>query len=408
VTASSLRLLIFLLLTVLALPGCTTRRGGGSGGGDDDDSADDDDDNGDDDDLFNPDDDDAGPDDDDAGPDDDDAGPDDDDAGPDDDDAGHDDDDAGPDDDDVGPDDDDIGPDDDDTAVPGECTPFAWLSCSAPDDSNTTNSGSATDSIDNYSCPASGLTGPEMAYWFSAPDTGTYTVNLTGLSSDLDLLVLEGYSCDSNADCPDYSGGSGSEQIVWTASAGDDFVIVVDGDNNASGNYDIEITCPVTGDDDDSTASDDDDSFGDDDDSFGDDDDFTPPVGGCTDNETETNDTQGTADGPLTSPTDSWCGSISGAGDSDWYEMTVTSSLTSLIMTTDFPASLSCSGTNVDTELFYYDSTGTLLDSDDDGGDNTLCSLIVANNVSPGTYYVKVEHYSNSGSGDYQLDVAFN
>ena len=399
------QLLLLLALLAMTLPACgaRTRGGGGGGGDDDDDSAD----PADDDDLFNPDDDDTVDDDDvvtddddvvtdddDVVTDDDDTFTDDDDTFTDDDDTFMDDDDTFTDDDDTFVDDDDTFVDDDDATTSGQCQPFTWLSCGSPSDSSTTTSSNATNAVDTYSCPASSLTGPEMAYWFTAETTGLHTIVLSGMSADLDLVILEGYDCTTTATCADYAGSSSAETAQWTASAGDDFVIVVDGWSGASGAYDIELTCPDTGDDDDATMGDDDDFTSDDDDAST----------GC-DSESEPNGSASQAEGPLYGPSAAFCGSISSTGDSDWYEIVVTSSLTSLTMRTDQAGSCTAAG-SVDTELHFYDSTSTLLESDDDGSAN-YCSLLVRNNVSPGTYYVAVEHYSNSGTGTYRLDIEF-
>ena len=107
----------------------------------------------------------------------------------------------------------------------------------------------------------------------------------------------------------------------------------------------------------------------------------------------------------MNGPADAFCGEISPTGDSDWYEITVTSTLSSLTMRTDENGSCSSSVGQVDTELHFYDSAGSLLESDDDGASASLCSLIVRTSVSPGTYYVAVEHYSNVGTGTYRLDI---
>jgi subtilisin-like proprotein convertase family protein len=268
------RLFLLLALAALLLPGCTSRRGGGGGGGDDDDDSVS---SGDDDDLFNPDDDDVVTDDDDVVTDDDDVVTDDDDVVTDDDDVVTDDDDTTPeddddttpvddddttpvDDDDTTPvDDDDTAPvDDDDTTPPtGGCSPTGFLSCLSPTVSGSTTSGLATDDVDSWACPAGSMTGPEIGYWFTAPEAGDYAIVLSGMTVDLDLIVLEGTACSSSAACADYAGTAGVETATFTASAGDEFVVVVDGYNGAQGSFSLAVQCPDGGgDDDDATGSD--------------------------------------------------------------------------------------------------------------------------------------------------------
>ena len=226
-----------------------------SGPVDDDDSGPlDDDDSGplDDDDSGPVDDDDSGPvDDDDSGPlDDDDSVVDDDDSGPvDDDDSAPDDDDSAPDDDDSASDDDDSAVDDDDSAVEPETCGAAWtLGCgvSGADSHNNGDAGS-TSVVDSWSCDA-GLseTGPEYVYEIMTPVPASYTLELTGLTDDLDLFLLDGDAdCDPSS-CIDHSAGVGTadESITFVATAGQTFHVAVDGFSGAVSDYTLSLTCP--------------------------------------------------------------------------------------------------------------------------------------------------------------------
>jgi hypothetical protein len=246
----------------------------------------------DDDDSVAADDDDATPDDDDATPDDDDATPDDDDVVVDDDDVVVDDDDVVVDDDDVVVDDDDVVVDDDDSVVVDDddsvvvddddsvvvddddvvvddddvvlpTCPSDFLACDGPLSHTWSNAGlGSTSDMNGYSCVSgAGHTGPEYHYAFTAPADGDFTVETTGTSADLDVYILEGSDCDETACVEDGSSGNGNEDVSFQASAGDTFVIVVDGWNGAISDYTITLSCDLDqADDDDSVVADDDDS----------------------------------------------------------------------------------------------------------------------------------------------------
>ena len=296
--------LLGLLTLALALAGCpTTAPDDDDTGSEDDDDALDDDDSGPDDDDSALDDDDSGPDDDDSGPDDDDSGSDDDDSGSDDDDlvddddsalddddSALDDDDSTPvddddvvvddddsapvDDDDVVVDDDDSAPvddddsapvddddsatvddddvaDDDDSAATVESCVVEWsLDCGVADaDSYNNGSFGSTDQVAEYSCsPGLSEDGPEYVYEVVVPVADSYTVELTGLSADLDLFVLDGSvgDCDP-AQCLEYSAGVGTADESATfvaAAAGDVFYVAVDGFAGAVSDYTVTLSCP--------------------------------------------------------------------------------------------------------------------------------------------------------------------
>jgi hypothetical protein len=126
------------------------------------------------------------------------------------------------------------------------------LSCSAPSDIRRNDDPTRSrDMVDVYSC-VNDLTGPEVAYYTYASTAGTYTVELTGTTADLDLIVLEGtFSvCDPTTACLGTGGrtvGSGNETVTFTATAGRYYWIVVDGRNGAVSNYTLKMratSCP--------------------------------------------------------------------------------------------------------------------------------------------------------------------
>ncbi|WP_082730349.1 MULTISPECIES: M10 family metallopeptidase C-terminal domain-containing protein [Sphingomonas] len=83
-------------------------------------------------------------------------------------------------------------------------------------------------------------------------------------------------------------------------------------------------------------------------------------------------------------------------GDHDWYRITLTAGQ-SYVFTTQ-----SIAGSNPDSFLNLRDSTGALLGSDDDGGDNTY-SLFAYAATTSGTFYIDAGTYNDQGTGTYRL-----
>ncbi|MCP5527885.1 MAG: PPC domain-containing protein [Verrucomicrobiales bacterium] len=86
-------------------------------------------------------------------------------------------------------------------------------------------------------------------------------------------------------------------------------------------------------------------------------------------------------------------GVIESAGDIDYFEVSVSSSTTLTAYTTG----------STDTYGYLYNAAGTQLASDDDSGEGYNFALSYP--VTTGTYYVKVRHYSSTGTGPYTLYV---
>ena len=82
---------------------------------------------------------------------------------------------------------------------------------------------------------------------------------------------------------------------------------------------------------------------------------------------------------------------IESEGDEDTYRITASSSGRLTVHTTG--------GTDTFGELL--DASGNVLGSDDDGGADTNFRLTWP--VSPGTYYVRVRHFADEGTGDYAV-----
>lgn len=87
--------------------------------------------------------------------------------------------------------------------------------------------------------------------------------------------------------------------------------------------------------------------------------------------------------------------SIDSVGEEDVYRITVTGSGTLTVYSTG----------SIDLYGHLLDSSGNELASNDDGGDST--NFRISHSVSAGTYYVRVRHYDNSGTGNYGITSSF-
>ena len=92
------------------------------------------------------------------------------------------------------------------------------------------------------------LDGPELIYTFTASSQSEWlSVDLTGLSADVDLLVLEdsGSGCETDLECVEVSTSPNnqSEQVEFQTSPGATYYVVVDGWQGASTSYSLQISC---------------------------------------------------------------------------------------------------------------------------------------------------------------------
>ena len=83
-------------------------------------------------------------------------------------------------------------------------------------------------------------------------------------------------------------------------------------------------------------------------------------------------------------------------GDHDWYRISLTAGQ-SYVFTTQ-----SIAGSGLDTFLYLRDSAGTLVTSNDDGGDNVY-SLIPYTATTTGTFYLDAGTFNDQGTGNYRL-----
>ena len=117
---------------------------------------------------------------------------------------------------------------------------------------------------------------------------------------------------------------------------------------------------------------------------------------------TETGDAPGsTATGYAMSVGDTFVGNIGVGGDDDWVATTLTAGATYEMTLAGAPSG---SGTLSDPYLRLYNSSGTMIAFNDDGGPG-LESLLTYTAVTTGTYYVSARHWSLAGTGTYQLTV---
>jgi hypothetical protein len=131
---------------------------------------------------------------------------------------------------------------------PSACVPAWTLQCQTWDVYSNYGPGS-TDEVTSYSCwPTNSETGPEYTYSFTTPSTDAVTLDLVDLLADLDLFVLTapGGVC-SGANCIAFSVNSEvfPESITFTASAGVEYFLVVDGYEDAESTYRISASCSL-------------------------------------------------------------------------------------------------------------------------------------------------------------------
>jgi len=132
-----------------------------------------------------------------------------------------------------------------------ECADPGGLDCDDADpvecgdvflDANTAAAGAQSNEDDYCDNLTNVWTGREKVYEFIAPYTGQVTINMTGLSADLDLFVLEG--CDPTF-CLDESLNlnTADESVMFDVVEGSHYIIIADGYAFAESTYTIQIIC---------------------------------------------------------------------------------------------------------------------------------------------------------------------
>lgn len=108
----------------------------------------------------------------------------------------------------------------------------------------------ATGVFDTWECfPYWNYYGPEVVYAFRSDGDGLVEARLTGLSADLDLMVMRavGGVCDPTSPSACIAGatstraGTSSERVEWMASAGASYFIVVDGYAGATSSFTLTV-----------------------------------------------------------------------------------------------------------------------------------------------------------------------
>jgi len=122
-----------------------------------------------------------------------------------------------------------------------DCSESVPLSCGIT--YNGTNAG-GNDDVSTYSCGSTlnvENNGPEVVHSFTTTEAGLVTIDLTGLSANLELFLLS--EC-SRRSCLQFSQNPGmaSEQIVRNLPAGT-YYVVVDGYNASVSNYSLTVDC---------------------------------------------------------------------------------------------------------------------------------------------------------------------
>jgi Zn-dependent metalloprotease len=204
---------------------------------------------------------------------------------------------------------------------------------------------------------------------FSATAGSSYAIETSNLGSGSDTFIELYDTNGTTLITSDDDGGTGlASRIEWIATAGGTYYVRV---RHYSGsafgpetNYDLQVT---------STSNSSPDSF-------------------------EPDDDAGSANAIATDGTVQ-THNFHADGDADWVQFPTSSGQTCTIETANL-------GSRSDTTLNLYDSSLTLITSDDDSGTG-LASRIVQTISSTETYYVEVRHFNSSISGaDTNYDLA--
>ena len=119
------------------------------------------------------------------------------------------------------------------------CIPARIVGCGETDHWNNGAFGS-WNLLDSYGCVGWNESGPEVTYLFEAPTDAEVTVELSGMSADLDLFVVgrTDDACDATT-CLAHGNVSATVDVA----GGETIHFVVDGFNGAVSDYDLSVTC---------------------------------------------------------------------------------------------------------------------------------------------------------------------
>ena len=115
------------------------------------------------------------------------------------------------------------------------CTdPFVDLSCG---DSVAGRTSGSFSGLDTYPCAAATLDGPEALYRLNVPADGPVAATLATANPDLWVVVMD----PTLTNC--FAAGRGGAGIPMAAAG--DYVILIDGESGASGDFTLDVTCGI-------------------------------------------------------------------------------------------------------------------------------------------------------------------
>lgn len=120
-----------------------------------------------------------------------------------------------------------------------QCASLGPVTCGALRQDNNSNSGVSV--VDAYACTATDESGPEYVYEFIAAQTGDMTIALTGMTADLDILVMQDVLGCQGDSCIAF----GDTAVTFPITAGTRYFVAIDGRNGAVSNYTVTFTCNV-------------------------------------------------------------------------------------------------------------------------------------------------------------------
>ncbi|MBM9521284.1 pre-peptidase C-terminal domain-containing protein, partial [Desulforhopalus vacuolatus] len=240
-------------------------------------------------------------------------------------------------------------------------------------DAGNSRTGATAVSLDsNGDASITGYAGENDFYTFVAQHPGTATINLTGLSSDVDLRLLNssGSRLDSSSSHSSYSGGSSSESVSYNFTSGEIYYVKVDPYKSNTSDYNLSINTVAA---------------------------VNDIVNGSTVSGGDAgNSRTGATAVSLDSNGDT---SITGyAGENDFYTFVAQHPGT---------ATINLTGLSSDIDLKLLSSSGSTLDSSSSHSSSSSGSSsesISYNLISGKTYYVKVDPFGNNTS-DYNLSI---
>ena len=128
-------------------------------------------------------------------------------------------------------------------------TPVALDCDTASNDSNATDGADSQDLWDGYGCNGFDYSGSEVVYTFTPAADGDYAVELSNMTADADVVILQ--ACDpSGCLAASTSASSSTDSLTATLTGGVDYWIVVDGYDGAQTGFDLVVACGVCTDDD--------------------------------------------------------------------------------------------------------------------------------------------------------------